>query len=160
MIQANLSNILKKRPDAYATIRGSEEYENIIGNTNFYKTPYGLMVVTYVFGLPVSNDECNNKFFAFHIHEGEECTGNEADPFLNTGAHYNPKNCPHPYHSGDMPPLFSTNGYAFSAYLTNSFSIDEIIGKTVVIHQSPDDFSTQPSGNAGLKIACGKIIQN
>ena len=37
------------------------------------------------------------------------------------------------------------------------FSVDEIIGRTVVIHSDPDDFSTQPAGNAGRKIACGVI---
>jgi Cu-Zn family superoxide dismutase len=57
-----------------------------------------------------------------------------------------------------MPPLFAANGHAFSAFLTDRFSINDIIGKTVVIHDSPDDFSTQPSGNSGSKLACGQII--
>ena len=51
----------------------------------------------------------------------------------------------------------SADGYAFSAVLSNSFAAEDIIGKTVVIHSSPDDFITQPSGNAGKKIACGEI---
>ncbi len=41
--------------------------------------------------------------------------------------------------------------------LTDRFRIEEIIGGTVVIHDAPDDFHTQPSGNAGAKIACGVI---
>jgi Cu-Zn family superoxide dismutase len=41
--------------------------------------------------------------------------------------------------------------------LSNRFSIEEIIGRTVIIHDAPDDFRTQPSGNAGMKIACGVI---
>ena len=41
--------------------------------------------------------------------------------------------------------------------LLNKFSINEIIGKTVIIHDMPDDFTTQPSGNSGTKIACGVI---
>ena len=41
--------------------------------------------------------------------------------------------------------------------LSNRFSIEEIIGRTVIIHNAPDDFRTQPSGNAGMKIACGVI---
>ena len=86
-----------------------------------------------------------------------ETTGNEDDPFADAKTHYNPKSCPHPYHAGDLPPLFSANGYAYSAVLTDRFTVDEIIGKTVVIHSSPDDFTTQPSGNAGRKIACGVI---
>lgn len=41
--------------------------------------------------------------------------------------------------------------------LTNRFNIEEIIGKVVIIHDKPDDFVTQPSGNSGTKIACGEI---
>ena len=39
----------------------------------------------------------------------------------------------------------------------NRFRIDEIIGKTIIIHSSTDDFTSQPSGNSGSKIACGEI---
>ena len=41
--------------------------------------------------------------------------------------------------------------------LVNKFKIKDIIGKVVIIHDSPDDFTTNPSGNSGKKIACGKI---
>ena len=53
--------------------------------------------------------------------------------------------------------MLRVNGYAFSACLTDRFSVHEIIGRMVVLHSSPDDFSTQPSGNAGAKIVCGEI---
>lgn len=42
---------------------------------------------------------------------------------------------------------------------TDRFYVDEIIGKTVIVHEDPDDFHTQPSGNAGKKIACGVILR-
>ena len=42
-------------------------------------------------------------------------------------------------------------------FLTNRFRVEEILGKTVIIHDSPDDFTSQPAGNAGKKIACGMI---
>jgi len=42
-------------------------------------------------------------------------------------------------------------------FLTDRFTISEIIGKTIVIHISPDDFKSQPAGDAGKKIACGEI---
>ena len=41
--------------------------------------------------------------------------------------------------------------------LINKFKIKDIVGKVIIIHDSPDDFTTQPSGNSGMKIACGKI---
>jgi Cu-Zn family superoxide dismutase len=53
--------------------------------------------------------------------------------------------------------LLSVNGQAYLAVQTNRFTIDEIIGRTVVIHEGVDDFSSQPAGNAGRKIACGVI---
>ena len=72
--------------------------------------------------------------------------------------HYNPQGCPHPYHAGDLPPLFGNQGYAFSAFVTDRFAVREIVEKTIIIHSKPDDFKTQPSGDSGEKMACGKII--
>lgn len=73
------------------------------------------------------------------------------------GTHYNPKSCNHPEHAGDLPPLFENNGYAYISFLTNRFTVKEIIGKVIIIHDMPDDFTTNPSGKSGEKIACGKI---
>lgn len=44
--------------------------------------------------------------------------------------------------------------------LVGKFDLEEIMGKVVIIHDRPDDFTTQPSGNSGTKIACGKIMKN
>ena len=90
----------------------------------------------------------------FHIHEGMGCGG---DDFAETMGHYNPKDCPHPYHAGDLPPLFADAGMAWMAVLTSRFTLEEVLGRTVVIHAMPDDFHTQPAGNSGRKIACGVI---
>ena len=59
--------------------------------------------------------------------------------------------------NGDLPPLIENNGYSYMSVLINKFKIKDIIGKVLIIHDMPDDFSTQPSGNSGTKIACGKI---
>ncbi len=107
----------------------------------------------------VGTGACGGRVFGFHIHSGSSCTGNASDPFADTLAHYDTANCQHPYHAGDMPPLFGNNGNAFSVFLTNRFNIGEIIGRTVVIHALPDDFKTQPSGGSGTKIACGVIMR-
>ncbi|MBR0426851.1 MAG: superoxide dismutase family protein [Clostridia bacterium] len=56
-----------------------------------------------------------------------------------------------------MPPLLETNGYAYMSVLIGKLKIKDIIGKTIIIHDKPDDFTTQPSGNSGKKIACGVI---
>ncbi len=149
---------IKKRPFAFAKIRGSNEYPNIHGIVLLYKVQAGVLVSIQIKGLPISDSVCKNSIFAVHIHNGGSCTGNNTDPFSDTMTHYNPNDCPHPYHAGDLPPLFGANGLGFSAFLTNRFSSKEILGKTVIIHLEPDDFTTQPSGNSGTKIACGVIL--
>ena len=78
-------------------------------------------------------------------------------PFPNTGNHYNPGNVPHPEHAGDLLPLLSNNGYAWMTFYTSRINIEDIIGRSVVVHSMRDDFTTQPSGNSGDKIGCGVI---
>lgn len=153
----NFLSLLTQQPDAFANISGNPDYPDLDGVVKFYKTDVGIVVISQVSGLPTNENSCEKPIFAFHIHEGTSCSGNDIDFFADAKTHYNPNSCHHPYHAGDMPPLFDANGLAFSAFLTDRFTIDEIIGKTVIIHSSPDDFTTQPSGNAGTKIACGVI---
>lgn len=149
--------LLRSRPQAWVRLRGSSMHPQLKGTVRFYVHPYGTVVVTEIYGLPVSSDPCASPILGFHIHAGDSCTGNSEDPFADAKMHYNPKDCEHPYHAGDLPPLFVVNGCALSACLTDRFTVHEIIGKTVIVHASPDDFSTQPSGNVGGKIACGEI---
>lgn len=153
----NLLPFLRQGPNAIARIYGNPNYPELDGTIKFFSTNIGTIVISEVSGLPENNDKCRQPVFAFHIHSGGTCSGDDSDFFANALTHYNPNSCPHPYHAGDMPPLFSASGLAFSAFLTDRFSIDEIIGKTVIIHDLPDDFTTQPSGNSGTKIACGVI---
>lgn len=155
----NFVTLLSRPPQAWAKIRGSERYPEIEGNLRFYQTSYGVLVVSEVKGLPLKNTVCSEPIFALHIHEGTSCTGNADDPFADALTHYNPKGCPHPYHAGDLPPLFGAGGYAYSVVLSDRFTVREIVGKTVILHASLDDFTTQPSGNAGMKMACGVVME-
>ena len=145
------------KPEARADIRGSGAYADLIGTARFYQTTDGVLVSTEVTGLPQGEGSCGGGVFGYHLHEGEACTGTAEDPFADATGHYNPIGCKHPYHAGDMPPLFGAGGRAFSVFLTNRFRVQDIVGRTVVIHGMPDDFTSQPSGNSGKKIACGVI---
>lgn len=151
------SSVMTRRPHSFANICGSDEYPDIRGQVRFFQTTHGTLVVTEVFGLPREYMECQDAIFAYHIHEGNMCAGNCIDPFGQAMSHYNPGMCEHPYHAGDLPPLFGNDGYAFSVFLTDKFCACEIIGRTILIHSAPDDFTTQPSGNSGARIACGVI---
>ena len=153
----NLMSFVNGRPQASASVKGSADFPEISGTVDFYQRREGVIVVAAVSGLPAGDNNCSKPIFAFHIHSGGSCGGSTSDYFSDALAHYNPHGCPHPYHAGDLPPLFGCAGLAFSAFMTDRLSVNEIIGRTVIIHSAPDDFTTQPSGNSGTKIACGVI---
>lgn len=153
--------LLYEIPVAYATIYGSKKYPNLHGIVSFYPVADGILVNAEIYHLPVSPTICNNHIFGIHIHEGNSCTGNETDPFADSGMHFNPGGCEHPAHSGDLPPLFANNqGYAWNVFLSNRFKWGDIIGRTIIIHAQADDFRTQPSGDSGDKIGCGIIVSS
>ena len=137
-------------PNAVADIRGSDVYPNLHGRVQFYQHGRCVLVEANVQGLP----ETLTGFFGFHIHAGERCAG---DGFAETGNHYNPEDTPHPSHAGDLQPLLYCHGSAYLSVLTGRFRIEDVLGRTIVIHNKADDFTTQPAGNAGEKIACGVI---
>lgn len=137
--------------NASAQIKGSKDAPAIRGRVDFIQKRNGVLVVARISGLPCDSD---TGFFAFHIHRGSNCNG---EGFPNTGGHYNPADVAHPEHAGDLPPLLSNKGTAFMAVMTDRFDVNDIVGRTVVIHAGTDDFRSQPSGKSGEKIACGVI---
>ena len=140
------------RPSAVAVVKGDRSNPLLRGTVRFYQRPYGILVEAELTGLPSNLDG----FFGFYIHDGSSCMG---ERFLATGGHYDQKRNTHPRHAGDLPPLLSYGGRAYMTVVSDRFSIREIIGRTVVIHGKTDDFRSQPSGDAGEKIACGVIIK-
>ncbi len=140
-----------KIPDAVALIQGSGRAPRLSGYVRFYQEAGSVLVVANIRGLPQSS---KTGFFGFHIHQGTDCSGMD---FSETGGHYNPLLTAHPMHPGDLPPLLMYGNRAYLAVRTNRFQVSDIIGRTVVIHSDPDDFYSQPAGNAGTKIACGII---
>lgn len=151
----NLCSILRGRAQAVADVTGSSP--GISGSVWFYQTDRGVIVRAEIGGLPQSRGPCQERIFGFHIHKGTDCGGDMNDPFADAMSHFDPEGCEHPHHAGDLPPLFGNNGLALSVFLTDRFSVSEVIGRTVIIHDHPDDFTTQPSGDSGTKIACGVI---
>lgn len=146
--------LMNHSPSAMAWVRGGTAYPEISGLVKFYSTPYGgVLVSAEIFNLPNISVPSSSNFYAMHIHEFGDCSNS----FQNTGVHYNPTNQPHPEHAGDLLPLLGNQGYAWLAFYDKRFTINNIIGKSVIIHRNADDFTTQPSGNSGEKIACGVI---
>ena len=143
-------------PVAQAMLHGSLGFPQVSGTVSFYELEQGTAVCADVAGLP-EDGPCAAGFFGFHIHAGHSCTGNAEDEFADAGAHYDAHGCPHPAHSGDMPPLPGSSGRAWLAFLTDRFAADEVIGRTVIVHAHADDLTMQPSGGSGARIACGVI---
>ncbi len=150
-------------PHAIAYIKGGPLAPNLEGISLFYQLEDSVYIVTYVAGMPIVLPSGEpSGFHGFHIHQSGDCTvGDPNNPFQGSGGHYNPTDKEHPMHAGDLPPLLSNNGSkygtSFLAVTTNRFTLRDIIGKSVIIHQNPDDFHTQPAGNSGPKWACGII---
>ena len=137
-------------PQAVADVRGSAAYPKLRGQVRFLQLQQCVLVEATIHGLPTTE----TGFFGFHIHAGDRCLG--AD-FADTLGHFDPAEAPHPLHAGDLPPLMSCHGDANLAVKTSRFRIKDVLRRTVVIHSMPDDFTTQPSGDPGILIACGEI---
>lgn len=147
---------------ARAILKGSNKYPDIRGTVWFQDVPMGTMVCTFVKGLPsytpATDDYPQIGPFGFHLHEKGTCGSPEGSkPFMDAGGHYNPDSKPHGDHAGDFPILFSYNGISKICFFTDRFRVADIVGKSVVIHESPDDFTSQPSGDSGIRIACGTV---
>lgn len=148
--------------NAVAEIKGGPLVPGISGSVLFKDVPGGTEVIAEIKGLPcyqpAQNGEAPIGPHGFHIHECGNCAvGNPEEPFQAAGGHWNPDNQPHGNHAGDFPVLFSNNGYALMAFFTNRFKPQDIVDKAVIIHLNPDDYRTQPAGDAGKRIACGVI---
>ncbi|MDD6211741.1 MAG: superoxide dismutase family protein [Clostridiales bacterium] len=142
---------------AAAQIQGSISYPDLYGIVRLKQLPNGVLVSAEIFNLPIQQPD-GHDIYGFHLHEGMKCQGTPDDPFTEARGHYNPQNTVHPYHSGDMPPLFSNQGYAYFSFFTDRFSVADVLGRTIIIHDMKDDFTSQPGGNSGSRIGCGIIV--
>lgn len=99
----------------------------------------------------------------FHIHEVGDCSSGDG---MSTKGHFNPFGKPHAHpgagHAGDLPALQAAqNGHGKLDVMLDGLTIGSgpgnIVGRGVIVHADPDDYSTQPTGNSGARIACGVI---
>ena len=101
----------------------------------------------------------------FHIHEKGDCSAPDA---MSAGGHFNPAKrahgaTPSSGHTGDMGNvIFTESGKTTINMVLEGISVSSsapngVIGRAVVVHMQPDDFKTDPTGNAGARAACGVI---
>lgn len=141
------------KPDAVARIKGGPLAPGLSGVVELRRFGEGTIVYARISGLK------SNGFHGIHIHEFGDCAvGDPTNPFLAAGGHWNPTGQPHPDHAGDLPVLLSNNGTALMVVYTNRFRPQDAIGRSVIIHELPDDYRTQPAGASGKRLACGAIV--
>jgi Cu-Zn family superoxide dismutase len=107
-----------------------------------------------------------NSEHGFHVHEKGDCSSGDG---MSAGGHFNPGGKPHSHqgtterHAGDLPNLKANGeGVATFSLTTPLLSVGSgaanVIGRSVIVHRDPDDYSSQPAGNSGPRVACGVIV--
>ncbi len=127
------------------------------GIVSFTKVEGGVKIVAEVHNLTPGSH-------GFHIHEFGDCSSPDG---MSAGGHFNPKGTKHgapdgaERHAGDLGNLVADDeGVAHYERVDNVIQLDgpdTIVGRSVVVHSNADDFQTQPTGNAGGRVACGVI---
>lgn len=128
------------------------------GQVRFTQADDGVRVEARVTGLAPGGH-------GFHLHEKGDCSAPDA---TSAGAHFNPTNKAHgqpdkgEHHLGDLPMLdANAKGEASLTTVVKGASISDgdkgLVGRAVIVHASPDDYKTQPTGNSGGRVACGVI---
>ena len=129
------------------------------GEATFEQVGDRVHVVVYVQGLKPGQEH------GLHIHEVGDCSSGDG---MSTKGHFNPHGKPHARHdsaerhAGDLPSLKAAkNGRAKVDAMLDVITVGpgpaSVVGRGVIVHADPDDYKTQPTGNAGARIACGVI---
>jgi len=129
------------------------------GEATFEQVGDKVRVIVFAQGLRPEREH------GFHIHEAGDCSSGDG---MSTKGHFNPHGKPHgeptsaERHAGDLPALKAgKDGRAKIDLTVDVISIGQgpgnIVGRGLIIHADPDDYKTQPTGNAGARIACGVI---
>ncbi|MBM3356172.1 MAG: superoxide dismutase family protein [Betaproteobacteria bacterium] len=129
------------------------------GEATFEQVGDKVLVVAFLQNLKPGQEH------GFHIHEVGDCSSGDG---MSTKGHFNPFNKPHAHygsaerHAGDLPNLKADKkGFANIRIELDQITLrpgpGNIVGRGVIVHTDPDDYKSQPTGNAGARIACGVI---
>jgi Cu-Zn family superoxide dismutase len=157
LLTAGCATMMAGGPSATAMLEATKG-NTAAGKVDFVQKGGKVVVTASVTGLPPGPH-------GFHIHEKGDCSSGDG---MSAGGHFNPLGKPHAApttadrHAGDMPMLVADA--SGKATLTTELDVitigagaTDIVGRSVIVHKDPDDFKTQPTGNAGARLACGVI---
>ena len=145
-------------PKATATLEPTKG-STVRGTVNFEQRGDKVRVTANITGLRPNGE------FGFHIHEAGDCSSGDG---MSAKGHFNPHGKPHgnpasaERHAGDMPSLKSDgSGNANLSADLDIITVDagpaSVVGRGLIVHVQPDDYKTQPTGNAGARSACAVI---
>ena len=132
-----------------------------VGSAELTQTPTGVLIKLSIKGLPAGEH-------AFHVHGVGKCE----PPFTSAGGHFNPGSrkhglmAPDGHHAGDMPNLhIPASGELAVEVMNDSITLEkgkpnsvyQTNGTALIVHAGKDDYKTDPTGDAGGRIACGVI---
>ena len=132
------------------------------GEATFDQVGNKVRLVAYVQGLAPDREH------GFHIHEVGDCNSPDG---MSAKGHFNPFGKPHGHpggperHAGDLPALKAgKDGRAKVDVELDTITVTpgpaSIVGRGLIVHADPDDYKTQPTGNAGARLACAVIQRN
>ena len=163
LAQAQMGGGPAKKESAKVEMKTSDGKD--AGTVTLRQTKNGVKVTAKLKNLPIGNH-------AIHVHAVAKC---DAPDFKTAGAHFNPEEKKHGLknpegaHAGDMPINLTVgpDGTVDSSFMAKGISLDPDAknsvfangGTSVVVHDKADDMMTDPSGNAGNRIACGVITK-
>jgi Cu-Zn family superoxide dismutase len=161
--QADQAPVKPETPMSAAAALQAAPGSNVSATVTFTPVAGGVRVVAHVEGVPAGKH-------GLHLHETGECahaTDAAGKHFSSAGGHFNPTGAPHacpptdPRHAGDFGNIVvAANGTGHLELTSNGISLtgaSSVVGKAVILHAGTDDCTTQPTGNAGDRLACGVV---
>jgi Cu-Zn family superoxide dismutase len=157
-LAAGCQSVPSDAPRATADLQPTKG-STVRGTASFVQIGDKVRVTVNVSGLKPNGE------FGFHVHEAGDCSSGDG---MSAKGHFNPLGKSHAHHgtperhAGDLPSLKSDAGG--NASLTAELDVitvaagpTNIVGRGLIVHAQPDDFKTQPTGNAGARSACAVI---
>jgi Cu-Zn family superoxide dismutase len=158
LVAAGCQSIPPDAPRATANLQPTKG-NKAAGTVDFYQVRNKVLVVANVTGLTPGREH------GFHVHEAGDCSSGDG---MSTKGHFNPHGKPHGHptsgerHAGDLPALRADG--SGNAKLDTELDImtvtpgpASVVGRGLIVHADPDDYKTQPTGNAGARLACAVI---
>jgi Cu-Zn family superoxide dismutase len=153
---------LKSKPKAVEAVMTPTDGNSAAGTLRVTVVPDGVHIQGRLTGLTPGSTH------GFHIHEHGDCSAPDAS---TAGGHFNPTKTEHgdpagmTHHSGDIANQIAdaqgtidvdvtVHGVSFDSGLS-----DDVLGRALIVHRDADDYTSQPAGNSGPRIACGVILK-